>query len=103
MNWPQRVMSFSMLFILIGIFAPWRFYIFGSVGLVGMIIGYVWNLIEDKKNNDDGIIDVDIEVSDPEPLDFEEKLRKLESLKADGLLTEAEYLKKRNEILKTKW
>ncbi len=103
MNLPQKVMSFSFGFILIGIFAPWRFYIFGSIGILGMIIGYIWNLIHEKRESEDGIIDVDIEVTDPLSMDFDEKLRKLEKLKEDGLLTEEEYLKKRGEILKTKW
>lgn len=36
-------------------------------------------------------------------LPFDEKLRRLEKLHADGLLTEAEYAKKRSEILGEKW
>ncbi len=103
MNLPQKVMSISFGFILVGIFAPWRFYIFGSIGILGMLIGYIWNLVKEKKTNDEGIIDVDIEVSDPKPMNFDDKLRKLEKLKEDGLLTEEEYNRKRSEILKTKW
>lgn len=35
--------------------------------------------------------------------DFETRLRKLESLKKDGLITEDEYRRKREEILNDKW
>jgi hypothetical protein len=34
---------------------------------------------------------------------FDEKLRKLEELKKDGLINEEEYQNKRKEILKDKW
>ena len=36
-------------------------------------------------------------------LPFDEKLRRLEKLRADGLLTETEYAKKRAEMLGEKW
>lgn len=36
-------------------------------------------------------------------IDFEAKLRKLESLKKDGLITEDEYRRKREDIVKEKW
>ncbi|WP_284645031.1 SHOCT domain-containing protein [Paenibacillus silviterrae] len=35
--------------------------------------------------------------------DFEARLRKLERLRQDRLITEEEYLKKRSEILKDQW
>ena len=35
--------------------------------------------------------------------DFSERLRKLEALKNDGLITEAEYLQKRQALLKEDW
>lgn len=38
-----------------------------------------------------------------ERADFDTRLRKLESLKEDGLLSENEYLRKREELLKEKW
>jgi hypothetical protein len=37
------------------------------------------------------------------PADFEARLRKLEALKKDGLLSEDEYRKKRKEIMREKW
>lgn len=39
----------------------------------------------------------------PEKLDFEARLRKLEALKRDHLISEDEYRRKRNEILEEKW
>lgn len=36
-------------------------------------------------------------------LQFDEKLRRLEALKSDGLITETEYTEKRKEILVEKW
>lgn len=35
--------------------------------------------------------------------DFEERLRKLNKLKEDGLITENEFEKKRTEIMKSEW
>jgi hypothetical protein len=35
--------------------------------------------------------------------DFEGRLRKLESLRRDGLISEAEYARKRAEILGERW
>jgi type IV secretory pathway VirB3-like protein len=34
---------------------------------------------------------------------FDDKLRKLERLKAEGLISEKEFTEKRNEIMKQKW
>lgn len=44
-------------------------------------------------------------VSSPggESMDFEAKLRKLEALRKDGILSEEEYQRKRKEILDQKW
>lgn len=38
-----------------------------------------------------------------EPSDFETRLRKLESLRKDGLVSEDEYRRKRDEFLREKW
>jgi len=35
--------------------------------------------------------------------DFEEKLRKIERLRREGLITEDEYNQKRSEVMKEKW
>jgi hypothetical protein len=39
----------------------------------------------------------------PQGGDFEVRLRKLEALKRDGLLSESEYREKREQILREKW
>ena len=58
----------------------------------------------DIDSNGDPLIHVSVPPSDSKPSsDFEEKLRKLESLRKDGLLTQAEYKQKRDELLGEKW
>ena len=55
----------------------------------------------------DALDEADIHLGGPdqdgEELPFDEKLRRLERLHAEGLLTEAEYQRKRAEILSEKW
>ncbi len=47
---------------------------------------------------------VEIDESEiPEGMDFEKKLRKLEALRKDGLITDEEYRQKRKEIMDEKW
>lgn len=41
--------------------------------------------------------------SENNPISFDEKLRKLEQLKKDHLISETEFYQKREEILKEKW
>ncbi|GER92391.1 hypothetical protein A45J_0106 [hot springs metagenome] len=48
------------------------------------------------------VVEID-ESGEPEGKDFETRLRKLESLRKDGLITEEEYKQKRKEILEEKW
>ena len=61
-----------------------------------IIVFNLYNLIRRKD-----VIDIETEssgqVNDP-GLDFEFKLRKLENLKKDGLISEEEFRKKREEI-----
>lgn len=47
---------------------------------------------------------IEVAPDDQEPSgDFESKLRKIEALKKDGLLSEEEYQQKRSEIINQKW
>lgn len=47
---------------------------------------------------------IEVAADDQEPsVDFETKLRKIEALKKDGLLSEEEYRQKRKEIINQKW
>ena len=83
---------------------------------VGMVFLSVWLLIAlliagamlynyFSKENAPGI-GSEITFSDGEPdqtTGFEERLRKLEGLRHDQLITEDEYQKKRKEIMDSKW
>ena len=60
----------------------------------------------DVDSNGDPLIQVNVpraESAPAVPPDFEEKLRKLQSMFDDGLITAAEYNLKREEILSEKW
>lgn len=50
-----------------------------------------------------GVIEYDAAENKGNPVDFDTKLRKLESLKKDGLITEEEYKRKHKEIMDEKW
>jgi len=86
--------------------------IFLLVGLAG-IIYYIINLGSFSKSDRDKIpvtaeqvIEVESTGDEEEKapaVDFEAKLRKLESLKKDGLITEDEYRQKRDDVMKEKW
>ena len=74
---------------------------------LGITIGHAVNFFGKR-----GISEWDVEVQTseqrvtnrgPEPENFESRLRRLERLKAEGLITEDEYLQKRSEILNEKW
>lgn len=53
------------------------------------------------------LVDVDIVETDDKdatsPPDFDTRLRKLEQLRKEGLITDAEYEKKRGEIMGDRW
>ncbi len=70
--------------------------------VLGVIIAYgIYNLTSRK-----GVVEIDVEPKTPDAKavpDFDERLRKLEALKKDGLVTEDEYRVKRNEIMSEKW
>lgn len=71
--------------------------------LIGGI--FVYNLVT---KNDKNSIAEEISFTQDEPLkdeqpDFDSKLRKLELLRKDHLITEPEYRKKREEIFNSKW
>ncbi|MCX6567438.1 MAG: hypothetical protein NT147_00095 [Candidatus Aminicenantes bacterium] len=108
--------------VLLGLIAAIAFLIFGLVflsvliklgsglGIAFMIfwifivlimIGFSIHLLTSRK----GVLELDTESQIPEGEsgpDFEAKLRKLELLKKDGLVTDEEYRDKRAEILKQK-
>lgn len=77
--------------------------------LIVLLIGayFVYSLVNYNKN-DAAAAGGEIVISDSfnkknNPDSFDDKLRKLEALKKDGLISEEEYQFKRKEILKDKW
>jgi hypothetical protein len=85
----REVMVFLALFVLI-----WE------AGCMAILI----NAVKAVKRMRDGKIEV-AEIRGPAEADndFSKKLRDLKALKTDGLLTDDEYQKKREEILDAKW
>ncbi len=66
-----------------------------------IIVYYIYNL-----KSKTGVIEIDTENGAPgaeSGADFETKIRKLERLRQDGLLTDEEYRTKKSEILSEKW
>ncbi len=70
-----------------------------------IIVSYIYNLRSRK-----GVVEIETETEteavppagEAAP-DFDAKLRKLEALKKDGLVTDEEYQAKRAEIMKKEW
>ncbi|MFN3921716.1 MAG: SHOCT domain-containing protein [Caldimicrobium sp.] len=89
--------------------------IFIVIFIVGGIIYSIINLLTYSKKDKKKIHSTATEVIEFESVeqdekdlerrlfDFETRLRKLESLKKDGLITEEEYQRKRKEIMDEKW
>ena len=83
------------------------------LAVVGGIIYFIVNLLSFSRSvkekipaTAEEVIELspgDEEEEKEEVLDFETRLRKLESLKKDGLLTEDEYRRKREKILEENW
>ena len=64
--------------------------------------GYLLHLLRSRR----GVVEIEVEPAPPEPdqrPDFAGRLRQLESLRKDGLVTDDEYRAKRAEILGGKW
>jgi amino acid permease len=74
--------------------------------IVLCIIGYsIYNLVTTKASLA-ATEEIELEsgdAADQASGNFEEKLRSLERLKKDGLLSEEEYTQKRKEIMQQKW
>ena len=74
----------------------------------GIIVYYVRNLASFKKEGTAGVpltaTDVvEMEQDEACAMDFAERLRKLEGLRKDGLVSEEEFQRKRQEIMEEKW
>lgn len=106
-------MIVGIVFVFIGLFvaipSAGMFGVFWTLIAVGITGFQAYNFFCDK-----GVAswEIDIDTStnaetNNQPIsvvgDFETRLRKLNSLKEDGLITEEEFHKKREEILREKW
>lgn len=74
----------------------------------GIIVYYIRNLASFRKDGADGVPltaseIVEMEQDEAGAMDFAARLRKLESLRRDHLVSEEEFLRKRKEILDEKW
>lgn len=99
----QLIMIVSMVFVGVGLFTPLPYTIFSTIGVIGLVIGWLLDLKVDKNSPEQENMDVDIHVTDNHPVTFDERLRKLEQLKVDQLITEEEYQKKRQQIMDESW
>ncbi len=84
------------------------FFLLWVVACSSMIIFYVRILSKSKNPEDQSLVDFQYEasgVADTSGLDndFAKRLRHLEELKREGLITEAEYRDKRAQIMAEKW
>jgi len=105
-------MIVGIVFVLIGLFIViplgGLFGIFWTLAAVAMTGFQAYNFFGDK-----GVASWEIDIDDGANKynnqsanvrdDFEIRLRKLNRLKEDGLITEEEFQKKREEILREKW
>lgn len=104
MTYAQLTILLSLLCMILGLFTPLPAGIFGTAGVIGTLLGWGYEMRQNKKaKNDDGVIDVDFTVEDNKKVSFDQRLRKLEDLLKDGLITDEEYERKRKEIMKSKW
>jgi len=86
------------------ILVPAFFLVFSGGCIAIMVVN--WRMLKaGEKSSDNSLLEFRFEPDSPdkEPGDFAERLRKLDGLKKDGLITEAEYRSKREGILREKW
>jgi len=106
-------MIMGIIFVLIGLFmaipTAGIFGIFWTLIAVVITCYQAYNFFSDKGvaswevNIDDGVDEQKNDHSISASGDFEIRLRKLNRLREDGLITEEEFRKKREEILREKW
>ena len=106
-------MIVGIVFVFIGLFVvipgAGLFGIFWTLIAVGITGFQAYNFFDDKDvasweiNIDTGANAETNNQSASVSGDFETRLRKLNRLKEDGLITEEEFQKKREEILREKW
>lgn len=84
------------------------FFLIWVVACISMVIFYVRILSKSNNPEAQSLVDVHFEASGVVDTtgcvsDFAGRLRHLEDLKRDGLITEAEYRDKRAQIMEEKW
>jgi hypothetical protein len=82
----------------------WVSIIWICIGL-GWVLYGIYQLLSDVPDRI-SLYEIDVEYlrdTPPEYYDFEVNLRKLESLRRDGLISEEEYQRKRTEIMYQRW
>lgn len=99
----QLLMIVSIVFVGVGLFTPLPFSIFSTIGIIGVIIGWLMDIKVDRDEAGKENIDFDINVTDIHAVTFDERLRKLEQLRTDQLITEEEYQLKRKQIMEENW
>lgn len=77
------------------------FIVFWLLIVILIIAYYAYNL-KSRKASSAALEVIDMDMPDRSP-SVEEKLRSLERMKKDRLITEEEYRQKRQEIMQTKW
>jgi len=106
-------MIVGIIFVFIGLFVAIPgfgvFGVFWTLIAAGITAYQAYNFFGDKGvasweiDMDNGYNEEKNVQSTPVSGDFETRLRKLNKLKEDGLITEEEFLKKREEIMHEKW
>jgi hypothetical protein len=92
------------VFVVIPIFGP--FGIFWTLVAAAIAVFHGVNVFSDR-----GIATTEIDVDglpttahqSKQELSFDERLRKLDELRREGLITESEYSEKRREVMASKW
>lgn len=83
------------------------FFLIWAVACISILVLFGRVLSKQKNPRGKSLVEIDVEESSDTAStkngDFESRLRKLEELKKDGLITEEEYQNKRAQILNEKW
>ena len=99
------LLGIIMLFVLMqeGAYIGMVFMIFWVI--IVLLIGgiYLYNYRNYDKNYEKNVAGQIIIPNAVKEDDFDEKLRKLDKLKREDLISEAEFIKKRSEIMEQKW
>ena len=99
----RMMIVLSFIFLVLGLVTPLPFIIYSSAGAIGITTNWLLLMGHNKKNEDEDVIDVRYSEVESERLSFDERIRKLEELRIDSLISEEEYEKKRKQIMKEKW